>query len=232
MGGSGDTSKKIAIAVAVIGVAGTIGAALISNLHKSDNQPPTIQQSSSGDGAINVAHDAVINTPGKSPGEEAAERVQACEEHHGMKTANERVKGYQNVSSNNESSNGQLEFEFHTDYRSCIWPRTQYSDGDGYLEIKVVEVNGVGDSEASGTDNADRITAPCPQIIATYQYGHMGEYRNLDPIRVSANAVVTVDGKPWVKQDGEVDLPFYPETGEMVILASGHYGLESVKCAD
>ena len=71
--------------MAVIGAVATLGAALISSLHGSKPQPASVEQTSSGDGAINVGHDAVINNTPKSASEEAAERVQACEEHHGMK---------------------------------------------------------------------------------------------------------------------------------------------------
>ena len=232
MEGNDNNSKKIAIVVAAIGAVATVGAALVSNFNKPKAQSATVQQTSSGNGAINVGHDAVINTTTKSAGEEAAERVQACEERHGMKTAFERIEGPQKVTPSNSPDDITNTFEFHTDFHYCIWPPTKYSDGDGYLEIKVVDVNGPGDSDASGTDDADRITAPCPQVIATYQYGHMGDYKNLEPITVDANAIVTTDGKPWVKKESEAPLPFYPETGEMVVLRSGHYGLESVRCAN
>ena len=227
----GGRSKNILIVVAVIGAAATLGAALISSLGKPKDQAAGVQQTSSGDGAINVGHDAFINAT-KTAGEEAAERVQACEEHHGMKTAFEKVEGPQKISPSDSPDDLMPAFEFHTDFRYCTWPRTQYSDGDGYLEIKVATVNGPGESEASGTDDADRITAPCPQVVVTYQYGHMGEYHNLDPIAVSANAIVTTDGKPWVQRESERPLPFYPATGEMVVLRSGHYGFEGVKCAN
>jgi hypothetical protein len=230
MPGDPGAGKRIAITVAFIGAIATVGAAYLAN-SKSKEQPPSIQQTSSGDNAINVGHDAVITNSMKSAGEEAAERVQACEQHHGMKTAFEKIETPAKIISSG-SAEEMPEFEYHTNFHYCAWPPAKYSDGDGYLEINVTTVNGPGEGEASGTDDADRITAPCPQVITTYQFGHMGDYENLAPFTVSANAVLTVEGKPWVRTQDERELPFYPETGEMVVLRSGHYGLESVRCAN
>lgn len=47
-------------------------------------------------------------------------------------------------------------------------------------------------------------------------------------LTVDADNIVTVDGKSWKNENGA--LPFYPETGEFVVLRSDHYELENVKC--
>ncbi len=221
------TAKGATIAVAVIGALATLGTALLANLNKSKEQSasPSIQQTASGTGSINVGRDAVITNNIKSEGEEAAERVQACEAQHGMKTAYERAESVETIPATNIADEKVIG---HYTFRSCNWPRSQYADGDGYLEIKVQSVDGPGESEASGMDEADRITAPCPQVTVTYQFGHMGAYENETPFTVNADTIMTVDGKLWKNENGA--LPFYPDTGEFVVLRSGHYELESVKC--
>jgi hypothetical protein len=85
------TAKSVTITVAIIGAVATLGAALFSNLHQSKQPPPTMQQTASGAGSINVGRDAVLRPNNiKNAGEEAAERVRACEMRHGMKTASEK----------------------------------------------------------------------------------------------------------------------------------------------
>jgi hypothetical protein len=54
-------SKKTAIAVAVISAVATIGAAVFSSLNKSESKSPSIQQTASGDGSVNVGGSAVFN---------------------------------------------------------------------------------------------------------------------------------------------------------------------------
>jgi hypothetical protein len=219
------TAKSVTITVAIIGAVATLGAAVLSNLHESKAPSPTIQQTASGAGSINVGRDAVITTNNiKSAGEEAAERVQACEMQHGMKTASEKAESSETIRGNG----GPDQFVEHTAFRSCAWPRSQYADGDGYLEIKVQTVQGPGESEASGTDDADRITAPCQQLIVAYQMGHMGAYENESPITITADTLVTSYGEPWKNENGA--LPFYPDRGEFVVLHNGHHVIQSARC--
>jgi hypothetical protein len=227
MAGDDSSSKKVTVAVAVIGAIATLGAALFSNWPKPKEQsspPPAIQQTSSGAGAINVGRDAVINNI-KSASEEAAERVQACEMQHGLKTASTRTESSETI----PARSGEPEqFVEHIDFRSCAWPKSQYADGDGYLEIRVRTVRGPGEYEATGTTSADRITAPCQQLIVAYQMGTQGAYENEAPFTINADTVVTEeDGKLW-KDDGA--LPFYPGAGEFVVLHNSHHGLGSAKC--
>jgi hypothetical protein len=218
------SGKNVTIIVAVIGAAATIGAAVISSLSSSKDSP-AIQQTASGAGAINVGRDAVITTNNiKSAGEEAAERVQACEVQHRMKTASEKTESSETIPGNG----GPDQFVRHTAFRSCAWPRSQYSDGDGYLEIKVQTVQGPGESEASGTDEADRITAPCRQLIVAYQFGAQGGYENERPITITADTLVTSYGEPWKNENGA--LSFYPEAGEFVVLHNMKHYIQGARC--
>jgi len=220
------SAKTVAITVAVIGAIATLGAALLSNSNKAKEQAPSIQQTASGAGAINVGHDAIItNNIAKSAAEEAAERVQACEVQHGMKIAEEKKDWVETIPPQNGDPETVVE---HFNFRSCEWPKSRYADGDGYLEIRVNSVTGPGDSEASGEDEADRIAAPCPQLTVAYQYGHMGDFENKPPFTVAANTIVDVDGTLWTGKRST--LPFYPDEGEFVVLRSGHYVIGSARC--
>lgn len=218
-------ATRVAIAVAVIGAVATVGAALVSNMNKARDRTPLVQQTASGAGAVNVGRDAIITNIARSAGEEAAERVQACEGQHGMKNATEKKEWMETT----PARNGEPEaLTGHIEFRSCVWPKPPFADGDGFLEIRVSSVAGPGESEASGEDAADRITAPCQNLTLSYQYGHMGDFHNDPPFTVSANNVVTVEGNPWMGRRSS--LPFYPGEGEVVVLRNGHYGIGSARC--
>ncbi len=219
------SAKKGAITVAVIGAIATLGAAILSN--SSKEQSPSINQFASGNGSVNAGRDAVItnNNITKSAGEEAAERVQACEAQHAMKVSSEKTSSLETIPAKDGSP---AEFIEHVSFRSCTWPKLRYADADGYLEIKVQSVQGPGEGEASGMDYADRIAAPCKQLKVAYQYGHMGVYENRDPFTINANSIVTLDGEPWKNEQGA--LPFYPDAGEFVVLHNGHNGISSADC--
>jgi hypothetical protein len=219
-------TKSVTITVAVVGAIATLGAAFLSNMNKSKDQSPPPQQIASGAGAINVGRDAVINTNNiKSAGEEAAERVQACEAQHGMKIASDKAESVETAPASSGSPGKTIE---HIAFRSCTWPRSAHADADGYLEIKVQSVDGPGESEASGTNVADRITAPCQQLTVVYQFGSQGAYEYEAPITMAADTIVTDDGKHWTNKNGA--LPFYPDLGEFVVLHNDHYEIASAKC--
>jgi hypothetical protein len=221
------SAKKVAIAVAVIGAVATLGAAILSSLNKSKEQSPSIQQTASGAGSINVGHDAVITNNMKSAAEEAAERVQACEVRHVMKAASEKIESSETVPAKGYEEEKSVE---HTDFRSCTWPKSRYSDEDGYLEIKVRTVSGPGEYEATGMTHADRFAAPCPQLSVGYGLGLQGDYSNEPPFIIKADTVVVRETQAIWRNDGS--LSFYPEAGEFVVLHNSHYGLQSAKCAD
>ncbi len=220
------SGKNVTIIVAVIGAVATLGAAVISNWNKSKEQSPSIQQTASGAGAVNVGGNATItNNIMKSQGEEAAERVQACEGQHGMKIASEKTELSETIPA---AGFGSPKYVEHVSFRSCTWPRSGYADADGYLEVKVQSVEGPGESEASGVNIADRITAPCKQLTIAYQFGTQGNYENQTPFTITADTIVTADGKPWTNESGA--LPFYPDAGEFVVLHNDHYMIQSAKC--
>ena len=226
----GETSNtwKVTIAVAAIGAIATIGAAYLANSGKSKDQPTAapagIQQTSSGAGAINVGHDAVINNV-KSPGEESAELVQACEQRHGMKTSTEKAQSSEKA----PTLDGHEQFIEHIDFRSCTWPKTKYSDGDGFMQISVRTEAGPGEYEATGTTYADRIKAPCEQLIVGYGFGSQGTFEQQPRFTIKADTVVTGEDQKLWKNDNT--LPFYPDAGEFVVLHNSHDSLQTAQCA-
>jgi hypothetical protein len=226
--GTPPPDRKLAITVAAIAAVGTIIAAVIATGNKPKEQVPSTQQTSYGSGAVNVGRDAFISNNVKSPAEEAAQRVQACEERHGMKSAFEKSESEETIPATNIE---EAQYISHITFQSCAWPKSPHSDEDGYLEIKIRTVKGPGDAEYTGTTYADRITAPCQQLEVQYQLGHMGEYHNEDPFVVKADTVVVRETQHlWRTEDGS--LPFYPALGEFVVLHNSHYGLGSAKCRE
>lgn len=220
------SGKNVTLIVAAIGAFATLGAALISNWRPSKEQSPSLQQTASGAGAVNVGGNATItnNNIMKSQGEEAAERVQACEGQHGMKIASEKSESLETAATNSVPG----KTIDHISFRSCAWPRSNYADADGYLEIKVQSVDGPGESEASGANVADRIAAPCKRLTVAYQFGSQQTYENQTPLTITADTVVTVDGQRWTNENGA--LPFYPDVGEFVVLHNDHYMIQSANC--
>jgi hypothetical protein len=113
---------------------------------------------------------------------------------------------------------------------ACIWPKSRYSDEDGYLQINVRTVKGPGESESTGTSYAGWFTAPCPQLVVDYALGFQGGYGNETPFTINADTVVVRETQALWKND--YSLPFYPDAGEFVVLHNGHYGLQTAKCAE
>jgi hypothetical protein len=166
----------------------------------------------------------------KSSAEEGAERAQACEVRHSMKTASEKTESNETIPAKFSGDHDQ-EVE-HIVFRSCTWPRSRYADLDGYFEINVTTVDGPGDSEASGTNRADRISARCPQLRVAYGFGHMGDYKNLAPFVMTADTIATAYGEHWTRPDGNVSgyLPFYPDRGEFVVLHNDNDVISIAEC--
>jgi hypothetical protein len=156
------------------------------------------------------------STPSVVSQAEVATKVQSCEAQHKMTGATQTVGG------------GTDTQEFQT----CEWPPSKLADADGFLEIRVNSDQGPGTDEASGMDVADRIYGPCQKFAVTYDYGHMGDLRHLQPFTVErgAIAITTYDGgEAWTGDRST--LPFYPDRDEAIVLTSGHYGLVNVACA-
>ena len=84
MPGESTGTKKVAVAVAVIGAIATLGAAVLSNMNKSKEQTPSIQQTASGPGSVNVGRDAVITSNVKSAAEEVRIPVDVGSDSVGM----------------------------------------------------------------------------------------------------------------------------------------------------
>jgi hypothetical protein len=227
MAGKPTGSNRVMIAVAVIGAVGTIGAAIVTLTKPKDQTTPSVQQISSGAGAINAGRDAIVTNNLKSPSEEAAERVQACEERHGMKQAVEKAESNETIPA---STGADEEIVLHIDFRSCSWPAASFADGDGFLQIRVRDVRGPGEYEATGITEADRFTAPCSHLLVSYGFGHMGEFSSEKPFRIDADTVIVRETQETWKNDGH--LPFYPDRGEFVVLHNSHYSLQSAACTE
>ena len=223
-------ARNATIVVAVITAIGTLGAAYLASGHKSKEDAPApppaaIQQTSSGAGSINVGHDAVINNV-KSAGEEAAELVQACEQRHGMKMSSEKIESTETVPATAYDRQQEVE---HIDFRSCTWPKSRYSDGDGFLQVSSRTVSGPGDYEATGTTFADRIKAPCEKLVVGYGFGSQGAFDREPPFTIKADTIMTGENAALWKSDNM--LPFYPDAGEFVVLHNSHDVLQRAECA-
>jgi hypothetical protein len=221
------SGKKTAIIVAVFGLVGTLGAALIANMHKSGESSPGMQQNATGPGAINVGRDATIINNLKSTAQEASEQVRACEQQHGMKLAFEKLQSTEKIGNRDGYDPQDIE---RIDFRSCTWPKSTHSDEDGYSEIRLRTFKGPGQYEATGATVADRITAPCSQLTVTYGFGSQGAFENEPAFDIHANTIAMSEDHTIWKNDGT--LSFYPEAGEFVVLHNSHYGIQSAKCKD
>ncbi len=222
--------RNATIVVAVITAISTLGAAFLASGHKSKEESPVpapaaIQQTASGVGSINVGHDAVFNNI-KSAGEEAAELVQACEQRHGMKMSAEKTETTETVPATAYERQQEIE---HVDFRSCTWPKSPYSDGDGFLQISSRTVPGPGESESTGTTYADRIKAPCEKLVVGYGFGSQGTFDREPSFTIKADTVMTGENHALWKSDNT--LPFYPDAGEFVVLHNSHDALQRAECA-
>jgi hypothetical protein len=147
--------------------------------------------------------------------EDIARYVTDCETQHKM-SAERQIDGL-------ESSTAT--------FKACEWPPSSISDADGYSEIILNSTQGPGDSEASGTDSADRITGPCRTFRLSYDYGHMGDSRHLKDFDATPGDVMIVSyfgGEPW--SGDRSTIPFYPLRNEVVVLRSGNYGIANIQC--
>jgi hypothetical protein len=113
-------------------------------------------------------------------------------------------------------------------FARCDWPPPSYAGADGYSAIKEVIVTGPGQGEVSGTDLADRITAPCQKLKVSYTFESMGAYQYLPPFTVNADEIYWQNGEIW--QGDRSTLNFYPARGEIVILHNDKEVIDSATC--
>jgi hypothetical protein len=140
-----------------------------------------------------------------------AMEVRACMQQHGLKEAHTTISQGETVT-----------------FASCDWPPPSYAGADGYSEIKVVTVAGPGQDEASGTNLADRITAPCQELKVSYTLGSQGLYQHLPPFTVNADEIYWRNREIW--QGDRSTLSFSPARGEIVILHNDKEILDSATC--
>ena len=144
---------------------------------------------------------------------EAASETRACLATHGMQQTSERIQ-----------TGARIQF------KACSWPPAPAGQADGFTQISVITDSGPGAYESTGTNYADRITAPCRTIVLAYTYQNMGVDDHRPEIRVAARSFVTVDGTPWLDTAPSI-LPFYPQRDETVVLRNGKYRLDTAGCA-
>jgi hypothetical protein len=147
---------------------------------------------------------------------EAAAKVESCEAQHKMSKATQPV----------DNGAGTREFE------TCEWPPSNLADADGFWEIRVISDQGPGSDEASGMDDADRISGPCQKFSMTYDYRHMGGVDHLRPFTVDRGAIfITTNDGGEIWTGDQATLPFNQDRNEAVVLTSGNYLLDGVACA-
>ena len=221
-------SRNATIAAAVLAAVAALGVGWMERSGKSKAEPAALQQTATGAGAMNIGHDAYI-TNYKSPAEEGAERIQACEDRHKMKSASDSNESTETVAKGS-GAYGQPEQVQHVDFRSCAWPRTPFSEGDGFSQIELRTVTGPGEFEASGTTLGDRFRAQCKKLSVGYGLGVQGYFENEKHLTLRADTIVVApDGTPW-KNDGS--LPFYPDEGDFTVLHNTHYRAQNAKCLE
>ncbi len=171
----------------------------------------------------------------------------ACERTHGMtssQVARQPRPGESHFTKSDVTPpyGGQLEF-LQTSYASCNWPPPPGADTDGYRTIIVTLTNGPGQSDGSGRDFADVIEFRCGHLQLTYNEAMMGNQEQWQPFTAApgdiwapAPASGTAAPLRFVKvgelgapSEQGLQLPFYPETGDVVVL-HGQQQLQSVSC--
>ena len=148
------------------------------------------------------------SSPGSESANPLADRVTACERTHDMNGAHVKISLPPTLT-----------------FAACDWPPPKWADPDGYAAIVVTTTQGPGAYEATGTDYADRIVAPCQNVTLGYLFGSQGGHAADPPIIVRAGDIVTMEGKPY-----SGPLPFSPGRQERIVLHNAKNGLDTAEC--
>jgi hypothetical protein len=114
-----------------------------------------------------------------------------------------------------------------TTFAFCDWPPPPYADPTGYTAIRVATVDGPGADSASGDNLAYRITSTCRLYRLAYSFGKQGAYSHLKPFLARPGLITRIDQPAKIWRGA---LPFYPSRGEVVVLTTYDYGLDSAAC--
>jgi hypothetical protein len=147
----------------------------------------------------------------RSATETSAKMIELCESAHHM-----------------ESQTTRTDSETTMNFRFCQWPAPSWADGDGYYTIVVRELDGPGDSEASGANRADYIKIPCRKARLEYDFGSQGYYAHIPAITASVGDVIA--GSPDSDKKLRKQLLEYPSRDEIVYLHNDKQSLQSAKC--
>jgi hypothetical protein len=139
----------------------------------------------------------------------ASERVAACERAHHIGGATAWRRG-----------------PATTVFASCSWPARAGAEDDGYVEIISSQDSGPGLDESSGLDQADRITGPCAKYQLIYRYFAQGETDRVGLIAQRGIVTSVYPNAPTAVGP----LPFDPQPGELDVLRSGRYTLDTATC--
>jgi hypothetical protein len=165
-----------------------------------------------------------------------AQTLAGCMRAHGLVRAQQKRKPQPGESELTKPA-GALFFDQRA-YASCSSPPGPGANPDGYSAIVVTEVEGPGESEASGENIADRIEAPCTTVELSYSYGSMGTFERFKPFRArqgqlwSYGAGQNADPPFAAISAADRNLTFYPGRTEIVVLHNGKTILDTVRCVN
>lgn len=152
-------------------------------------------------------------TIARSATEASAKMGESCESAHHMESQTTRTDGDTTIT-----------------FRFCQWPAPSWADEDGYYTILVRELDGPGDSEASGANRADYIKIPCHKARLEYDFRSQGTYSHLPAITASAGDVIPGGGPPDSAAKLRGHLLPCPSREEIVVLHNFKQSLQSAKC--
>lgn len=160
----------------------------------------------------------------------AAEQVRLCVKAHHLDGAQDDfwidTGTSERVPANSFGRTGQARI-----IATCQWPPAEYSDAQGYSEIRVSTEDGPQEYESSSSNVVNRIASPCPTLQLFYTAASQGSRAALDPYEVARGEVVSAwDGSPW---EGEAapgrELPF-PGRDEILVVGNSKVYLDRAQC--
>jgi hypothetical protein len=196
--------------------------ALLAGACGDDGEDDTGQEDEAANTTVAAANTTTSAAANTTASAETDEKLNACMDQHEMSQAETVWRMRDGIT---------------TYYKRCAWPRVEAADPDGYTEIKVIARRGPGDSEASGTTNADVIKSMCSELEVEYSnvYGGGGEVDKVEEprpaIRSEPARVIVYTGEEWPTDSQDSDqLPFDYQPDELVVLRDSRVVLDDVRC--
>jgi hypothetical protein len=173
---------------------------------------------------------------GNAPVATAADHLVSCERDHGL-TANLQSRparpsdfpsGIQAQLAQSEAPGNKLFSQ--TAFASCSWPPAPGATVDGFLAVVVALTNGPGSSEASGTDDAWRIVAPCTTVGLRYAFRNQGSAAGPPEFQAQAGQIWGTNGNSFSELGVLPQAPFTPLASEIDVLTNSTYAPVSARC--